>query len=153
MVTHLCAADLKVGDSFPDLAGFNLDGKLPEWKGKIVLVDFWASWCGPCKQSFPTMNELQKRYGEKGFVVIAINVDENSKDYEAFLRKMPAEFAVLRDSKQKLVAAVNAATMPTSFLLDTQGKVRHLHSGYKAKTREEYIHEIEALLIQPSPKP
>ena len=80
------SAALKVGDAFPDLATFKLEGKLPDaLKGKIVIVDFWASWCGPCKESFPAMNELQKQYGDKGLIIVAINEDEEQSDMPCWL--------------------------------------------------------------------
>jgi thiol-disulfide isomerase/thioredoxin len=142
------AAGVKAGDSFPDLAGFKLEGKLPEGtKGKVVLVDFWASWCEPCKQSFPVMEELHKRYADRGLVIIAINVDENRPDMEAFLKKNVATFAVLRDANQKLVEKAGIATMPSSFLLDRDGKVRFTHTGFRgAETKKKYEEEIETLL-------
>jgi thiol-disulfide isomerase/thioredoxin len=142
------AGSVKAGDSFPDLAGFKLEGKLPEaTKGKVVLVDFWASWCEPCKQSFPVMEELHKRYADRGLVIIAINVDENRPDMEAFLKKNAATFIVLRDANQKLVERTGIATMPSSFLLDRDGKVRFAHTGFRGEeTRKKYEEEIEALL-------
>jgi thiol-disulfide isomerase/thioredoxin len=139
---------LKPGDPFPNLTRYKLAGALPEgWQGKVLLVDFWASWCAPCKTSFPVMDELQKTYGPRGFLVIAVNVDEKAADMEAFLRKTPAHFTVVRDVEQKLVAAANAATMPTSFVVDATGRVRFLHSGYHGgETRAKYREEIESLL-------
>ena len=99
-------AALKVGDPLPDLAGFALEGKLPEsLAGKVVILDFWASWCGPCKDSFPAMNDLQKKYGDRGLVIIAVNVDEAASDMRDFLKDNKAAFVVVRDVKQKLVAA------------------------------------------------
>jgi thiol-disulfide isomerase/thioredoxin len=141
-------AALKVGDGFPDLAGFKLEGKLPDsLKGKIVMVDFWASWCGPCKETFPAMNDLQKKYGDKGLVIIAVNEDEESSDMRDFLKDNPATFVVVRDSKQKLVAGAGIQTMPSSFMLDETGKVRFAHSGFHgAETRKQYEQEIESLL-------
>lgn len=142
------AGNVKTGDAFPDLAGFKLEGKLPDsTKGKVVLVDFWASWCEPCKQSFPVMEELHKRYAERGLVIVAVNVDENRADMEAFLKKNAASFTVMRDAGQKLVEKTGIATMPSSFLLDRDGKVRFAHTGFRgAETKKKYEEEIESLL-------
>lgn len=146
----LCAsaAGWKVGDTLPDLGGFKLDGKLPaDMKGKVVLVDFWASWCGPCKQSFPALNEIQKQFAAEGLVVVAINVDESRADMEAFLKQHPAEFAVVRDAAQKLVEKAGVETMPSSFLIGRDGKIRSVHSGFKGEeTRKKYVEEITTLL-------
>lgn len=142
------AGGVKTGDVFPDLAGFNLEGKIPDaLKGKVVLVDFWASWCEPCKQSFPVMEELHKRYAERGLLIVAVNVDENRPDMEAFLKKNAATFVVLRDPHQKLVEKTGIATMPSSFLIDREGKVRFTHTGFRgAETKKKYEEEIESLL-------
>ena len=140
-------AALKVGDALPDLASFKLEGKLPDnLKGKVVLVDFWASWCLPCAKSFPVLDELQKKYGDK-LVIVAVNIDEKAANMDTFLKKHPISFTVVRDSEQKLVAVVEPATMPTSFILDGEGKVRFLHNGFHGEdTRKEYVSEIESLL-------
>jgi len=141
-------AALKVGDDFPDLAGFKLDGKLPDaLKGKVVIVDFWASWCGPCKESFPAMNDLQKTYADKGLVIVAVNEDEEKSDMQDFLKDNAATFTVVRDAEQKLVGVAGIQTMPSSFVLDDTGKVRFIHSGFHgAETRKEYGQQIESLL-------
>ncbi len=141
-------AALKVGEAFPDLAARKLEGKLPDsLKGKVVMVDFWASWCGPCKDTFPEMNELQKKYGSQGLVIIAINEDEESSDMRDFLKQNPATFTVVRDPEQKLVAEADIQTMPSSFMLDETGKVRFAHTGFHgAETRKQYEQEIESLL-------
>ena len=141
-------ADVKVGDAFPDLTGFALDGKLPDaLKGKVVIVDFWASWCGPCKESFPAMNELTKKYGNRGLVIIAVNEDEEKSDMQDFLKDNTAAFVVVRDAKQKLVNVAGIQTMPSSFVLDASGQVRFVHSGFHGtQTRKEYEQQIEALL-------
>jgi len=140
-------AALKVGDTLPDLASFKLEGKLPDnLKGKVVLVDFWASWCLPCAKSFPALDELQKKYGDK-LVIVAVNVDEKAANMDTFLKKHSVSFTVVRDADQKLVAVVEPATMPTSFILDGEGKVRFLHNGFHGEdTRKEYVSEIESLL-------
>ena len=141
-------AALKVGDALPDLASFKLEGKLPEaLKGKIIIVDFWASWCLPCAESFPVLDELQKKYGDRGLVIIAVNEDEEKSDMQDFLKANVATFAVVRDAKQKLVAVAGIQTMPSSFVLDDTGKVRFVHGGFHgAETRKQYEQEIESLL-------
>lgn len=140
--------ELKPGDAFPDLTAFKLEGKLPdEWKGKVVIVDFWASWCGPCKESFPALNELKKKYAGRGLVIIAVNVDEERADMELFLKANPATFTIVRDAGQKLVPLTGIKTMPSSFVLDGEGKVRFAHSGYHGdKTKKQYEEQIESLL-------
>jgi thiol-disulfide isomerase/thioredoxin len=146
----IALADMKSGDVFPDLTKYKLEGKLPDsTKDKVVLVDFWASWCVPCKDSFPTMNELQKKYADRGLVIIAINVDEKRADMDVFLKAHPASFIVVRDAAQKLVDLTGIVTMPSSFLLDRAGKVRYLHNGFHGeKTKQEYVTEIESLLAK-----
>ena len=142
---------LKVGDRFPDLKQFNLEGKLPETlSGRVLLVDFWASWCGPCKASFPVLGDLQKQFGDRGLVVVAISVDEKASAMQGFLKKHPAGFTVVRDLDQRLVQAANVATMPTSFLVDRNGKICAVHNGFHGEeTRNAYLREIESL-VEPS---
>lgn len=140
-------AALKVGDSLPDLATFKLEGKLPDsLQGKVVIVDFWASWCQPCAKSFPVLEELQKKYGDK-LVIIGVCMDEKAANMEKFLAKHPVSFVIVRDAGQKLAAAAEPATMPTSLICDSAGKVRFVHNGFHGEeTRKAYIQEIEALL-------
>jgi len=150
VIPSALAADkgIKPGDSFPDLASFSLEGKMPEQlRDKIVLVDFWASWCGPCKDSFPAMEELQTRFGSKGLVVLAVNLDEDAATMNDFLKKHPVTFNVVRDAKKKLVSTVNIKSMPSSFILGPDGKVAFVHRGYHGQeTRAQYVREIEGLL-------
>ena len=141
------AATLKAGDTFPKLADAGLEGTLPDLSGKVVLVDFWASWCGPCKRSFPVMKELLDTYGPRGFVIVAISVDEKKAAMDNFLAKNPVAFAVVRDARGKLPEATGVERMPTSFLLSPDGKILAVHSGFAGdSTRAEYVKEIEAAL-------
>ena len=141
------AAPLKEGDVFPDLNQFGLEGTVPDIHGKVVIVDFFASWCHPCQESFPVMEELYKQYAGKGLVIIAINVDNNKADMDDFLKSHPATFVILRDANNKLVSQVKIPTMPSSFLLDRDGKIHAFHRGFKGdETRKQYTGEIEALL-------
>jgi thiol-disulfide isomerase/thioredoxin len=138
---------LKEGSSFPDLTRCGLEGKLPDLHGKVVLVDFFASWCEPCKESFPVMEELYQKYGSKGLVIVAVNLDAKKENMEEFLKKHPANFTIVRDASNKLVGQVKIPTMPSSFLLDHEGKVYAFHRGFKGEeTRKQYTTEIESLL-------
>ena len=141
-------AGIKVGQPFPELGTYKLEGTLPsDTKDKVVLVDFWASWCGPCGESFPAMEALNKKYASKGLVIIAVNVDENKSDMDEFLKKHEVTFTVVRDSKQKLVEKAGINSMPGSFLLGKDGKVAFAHTGFHGdKTVKEYEQEIESLL-------
>ena len=134
------------GATMPSLADFGLEGSIPSTKGKVVLLDFWASWCSPCKASFPTLNDLHSKYSGKGLVVLGVNVDEDAADKDKFLKGTPASFAIVRDAAQKLVAAANVKTMPTSFIIDRTGVIRHVHSGFHKKDIETFHQQIGALL-------
>lgn len=143
----LGAEPVAVGQRMPDLKTLIPAAQIPDTKGKVVLVDFWASWCAPCRASFPALNELQKKYGARGLVIIGVGVDRDRGDYEKFARKMKAAFPLVHDVEHRAAAAFGPATMPTSYLVDRKGVVRHVHTGFKgAKTTSQYTAEIEALL-------
>lgn len=153
VTTTLWAGAPKIGEAFPSLAKFGLEGTVPDLANKVVLVDFWASWCGPCKKAFPTVKELHEKYGPQGFVVVAISLDEDKKDMDSFLKKSPVPFVILRDAKGKLADHVGVASIPASFILDQQGRVQQTHAGFDGdKTRQELASKIEELLKQ-QPKP
>lgn len=138
---------VRAGDRFPDLAEFSLEGDLPVRAGKVVLVDFWASWCGPCKQSFPELDELSRVYGPRGLVVLGVSVDEVESAMAGFLDRHPVDFATVRDVKQELVAACAVEAMPTSFLIDCAGVVRFVHRGFHGdESAAELREHIEKLL-------
>jgi len=146
-----CSAAWKPGDALPPLDSFKLEGKLPDkLKGHVILLDFWASWCTPCRKSFPAMEELYKHFADQGVIIIAVNVDENRADMERFLKGMNVSFTTVRDAQQKLVAAADVGTMPTSFLIDRAGKIRFVHTGFLGdQTVKEYREQIQ-LLLKPS---
>jgi thiol-disulfide isomerase/thioredoxin len=132
----------------PALSGFGLEGALPKIDGKVVYLDFWASWCAPCKASFPVLSNWNRKYASKGFMVLGINVDTDAAAMEAFLKKNNPGFTSVRDAQQKLVAAADVQTMPTSFLIDRKGTIRLVHSGFRAKDEAEIAAKIEALLAE-----
>jgi cytochrome c biogenesis protein CcmG, thiol:disulfide interchange protein DsbE len=122
--------------------------KLSEKQGKIVYLDFWASWCGPCKQSFPWMNEMQDKYRAQGFEVIAVNLDSNTDDANKFLLSNPAKFTVAFDSKGKTPLQYGVKGMPTSYLIGRDGKIVQQHMGFKASDREQLEQKIKLLLAE-----
>ena len=145
--TAAFGAPPKVGESFPDLAAFHLEGTLPDLRNKVVLVDFWASWCGPCKRSFPVMKELHEKFGPRGFVVVAVSLDRQKSAMEAFVKKEAPPFAIARDAQGSLAEALGVEAMPTSFLVAADGKVIAVHSGFEGEsTRKKYFAEIEPSL-------
>ena len=146
--TSVYGAGFKLGDALPDLDSFKLEGKLPDsLKGKVVVLDFWASWCQPCAQSFPVLDELQKKHGEAGLVIVGVSEDEKGEAMRSFLKKHPVTFTIVRDAGQKLVAAADARSMPTTFLFDRAGKVRFIHNGFHGEdTRKQLSSEIETML-------
>ncbi|MEP6607830.1 MAG: TlpA disulfide reductase family protein [Burkholderiaceae bacterium] len=129
-----------------DLVGTPKPVRLTDMKGQVVYVDFWASWCAPCKQSFPWMNEMQAKYGPRGFTVVGINVDQKREDADKFLNATPAKFAVGYDTTGKVAEVYQPKGMPTSFLIGADGKVRAIHVGFKDSNREELEREIQAAL-------
>lgn len=148
LLGHAALAEIKVGDKFPDLTSLKLEGKLPDAsKAKVVFVDFWASWCNPCVESFPVLNELNQKYRDRGLVIIGINLDESRADMDHFLKENPASFGVVRDASEVVVKKLHLRTFPSSFVLDGNGNVRFLHSGFHGeKTKQQYVQEIESLL-------
>ena len=139
---------VEVGQSAPD---FDLPGrlaavKLSDYKGKTVYLDFWASWCGPCKQSFPWMNEMQTRYSGQGLRVVGINVDQKTEDAKNFLKDTTASFDVAYDASGKTPKTYAIKGMPTSVLIGPDGKVLIVHSGFKDEQRAELEAQIKQAL-------
>ena len=143
-------AQLAPGARFPALAGFELPGSaIPDTAGRVVMVDFWASWCAPCKASFPAYSRLQARLAARGFVIIAVSVDDNPGAFASFVSRLKPAFATVDDRKHALVEAVQVPTMPTCYLVDRRGIVRFVHAGFRGEqTERELATEIEALLAE-----
>jgi thiol-disulfide isomerase/thioredoxin len=142
------AADTDVA---PDL---NLPGRsrpvnLAALRGKVVYVDFWASWCGPCRKSFPWMNSMLRRYGDQGLVIVAVDLDKSRDLSDQFLRDVPADFLVAYDPDGKVAAAYHVKGMPSSYLIDRHGYIHSSHIGFRDDAIASVESTIETLLRRP----
>jgi thiol-disulfide isomerase/thioredoxin len=143
-------AQLKVGDAFPALATAGLTGgAVPATEGNVLVVDFWASWCAPCKASFPALGKINADYAPRGVVLVGVSVDENPSAYAAFVKKQAPPFPALHDAQQKLVRAVQVPAMPTTYLVGRDGKIRFIHAGYHGDETDKLLRtELDALLAE-----
>ena len=119
---------------------------LDKLRGKVVYVDFWASWCGPCRRSFPWMNDMQQKYGGKGFVVIGINVDKKRADADKFLAQNPANFTIVFDEAGATPTAYAVKGMPSSYLIDGKGNVVFVERGFLDEHKADLEQRIAALV-------
>jgi cytochrome c biogenesis protein CcmG, thiol:disulfide interchange protein DsbE len=117
-------------------------------RGRVVYVDFWASWCGPCRRSFPWMNAMQARYGNEGLAIIGVNVDKRHADAERFLRDTPAAFTIVYDAEGATPRAYDVKGMPTSYLIDRHGDIAAVEEGSHDAHRDDVEARIRALLAQ-----
>jgi len=141
-------AEVRVGDPFPSLSALAPAGaELPAGAGKVVLVDFWASWCAPCKESFHSYAQLQSDYRSRGLVIVAVSVDEKQSAFDAFVKKLSPPFMVLRDQGQQLVRQVSVPAMPTCYLLGRDGRVRFVHQGFRGVETDRAIRQETDLLL------
>ncbi len=119
---------------------------LAKYKGKVVYLDFWASWCGPCRLSFPYMELLRSAYARKEFVVIAVNVDHSRERADAFLNQVGGNVPVVYDPKGVIAAKYHVSEMPTSVLIGRDGRVRFVHQGFFETKTPQYESHIEELI-------
>jgi thiol-disulfide isomerase/thioredoxin len=148
-------AQVATGGAFPSLslAGSG-DARLPQTSGKVVIVDFWASWCAPCNASFPALSRLHEKFADRGLVIVGVGVDDSPSAYSAFLARLKPPFATVHDSNHALVSAVQVPTMPTSYVVDRTGRVRFIHEGYRGSaTERDLSREVELLLGERAPPP
>jgi cytochrome c biogenesis protein CcmG/thiol:disulfide interchange protein DsbE len=122
------------------------DLDLGTYRGKIVYIDFWASWCAPCRESFPWLDDLVRQYGSKNFVVIGVNVDQDRERAERFLNQNPATFPIVYDPHGDIATAFKVTGMPSAILIDRTGRIRFQHTGFSAKKKSEYEDQLQTLL-------
>ena len=121
---------------------------LAPYRGRVVYLDFWASWCAPCRFSFPWMNDTHREFAQRGLAIVAVNVDRERKLADAFLAKNPAQFQVLFDPAGTLPRLYAIKAMPTSILIDRDGKTRHVHTGFFENQKSVYRSHIAELLAE-----
>lgn len=141
---------IEVGERAPEfqLQGMEAPAKLSDASGKVVYLDYWASWCGPCRQSFPWMNEMQAKYGGQGLQIVAVNLDAKAEDAQRFLASQPAMFTVLFDPKGLTPRQYGVKGMPSSFLIGRDGVVVARHMGFREVDRSALESQIETALKQ-----
>jgi len=148
LLLSLMAAGVQAAPSL-DHQAFNAQNQavsLSEFKGKVVYVDFWASWCGPCRKSFPWMNEIQKKYQDQGLAVVAINLDTDNELAQEFLKQVPANFSVRFNPEGDVARSFDLLGMPSSFMFNRQGQLVQHHVGFYADKAAEYEQELVSLL-------
>ncbi len=137
------------GQTAPDFVLKSATGeniRLSEYRGDIVMINFWATWCGPCRQEMPLLDELYGRYQRVGFNLLGINIDDDSRRAMAMVNELGISFPVLFDEDKKVSKLYEVETMPLTILLDREGTVRHVHHGYRPGYEQKYLNEIRSLL-------
>ncbi|MDH3510706.1 MAG: TlpA family protein disulfide reductase [Gammaproteobacteria bacterium] len=142
-----------INESAPD---FTLPGdngqavSLSDLHGQVVMINFWASWCGPCRQEMPLLEQIHQRYEPLGFTLLGVNVEENSSDAKAFLKDRPVSFPILFDPDNGVSKLYDVVAMPSTVLIDRQGNVRYLHHGFKPGYENDYQDQVRALVREQS---
>jgi cytochrome c biogenesis protein CcmG/thiol:disulfide interchange protein DsbE len=115
-------------------------------RGKVVYVDFWASWCAPCRVSFPILDALGAKHGAQGFAVVGVNQDDAAKDRDAFMKRVRVKFTLVEDGDHKIAKAYDVKAMPSGYLIDRKGTVRYVHAGFDGSSRDKLETQILQLL-------
>lgn len=138
-----------VSDAAPDFTLKSLEGsnlRLEEYRGRVVLLNFWASWCGPCRQEMPLLDRLHHRYEDTGFAVLGVNVEGETGPAREIVEKTNVTFPILIDDGQKVSALYNLEAMPSTVVIDRDGVVRYIHLGYKPGDEAKYVEVVKQLI-------
>ena len=146
--TSLASSDLE-GRPAPDFVlksstGENL--RLSEYRGDVVMINFWATWCGPCRQEMPLLDELYGRYHRVGFNLLGVNIDDDTERALRMVEELDLHFPVVFDTRKEVSRLYNVEAMPATILVDREGNIRHVHHGYKPGYEDKYLDQIRALL-------
>ncbi len=147
--TGLPAASLAAGTpaaafQLPAAAGDQVS--LADLKGQVVLINFWASWCGPCRQEMPVLDQLYRKYKTAGFTLLGVNVEPKSGDAISFLKGTPVSFPILFDPQSKVSTLYEVSGMPSTVIVDRKGNIRYVHHGYKPGDEGQYLDQIRSLM-------
>ena len=146
--TSLASSGLE-GQTAPDFALKSSTGenmRLSEYRGDVVMVNFWATWCGPCRQEMPLLDELYQRYSRVGFNLLGVNIDDDSRRAMQMIEELGVNFPVLFDASKKVSELYDVDAMPVTVIIDREGTVRYVHQGYKPGYEDKYLTEIRTLL-------
>jgi peroxiredoxin len=121
---------------------------LAQFKGDVVMINFWASWCGPCRQEMPLLDSIYKQYRDMGFTLLGVNVEPDAGSADAWLKKTPVSYPILFDPKSQVSQLYQVQAMPTTVIIDRQGIVRYVHSGYLPGDENQYMNSIRSLIVQ-----
>ncbi len=138
------AADAAPDFTLKSSTGENV--RLAEQRGQVVMLNFWASWCGPCRQEMPLLDGISKKYGKMGFVLYGVNVEEDNTAAKKMLKDLGMSFPILFDTESKLSGLYNVEAMPTSVIIDKKGNIRYIDRGYKAGDENKYKEQIMELI-------
>ena len=146
--TSLASSGLE-GQVAPDFAlksstGENL--RLSEYRGDVVMINFWATWCGPCRQEMPLLDELYTRYQRVGFNLLGVNIDDDSRRAMQMIEELGVNFPVLFDDRKEVSRLYEVEAMPVTVLVDREGNVRYVHHGYKPGYEDKYLTQVRSLL-------
>ena len=143
------ARALDEGDAAPAFSTNTLDGQpigLAGLRGKVVLIDFWASWCAPCKEEMPVLEKLWRKYRDQGLVVVGVSVDNELPNAKTFIGQVKVTFPIVHDAKHTIADRYAPPRMPTSLIVDKTGKIRFVHGGFRKQDAAKLEHEIAQLL-------
>jgi peroxiredoxin len=152
LTVPMCQASMPaVGSIAPDFtlksnSGNNL--KLSEFRGQVVMINFWATWCGPCREEMPLLNRIQDRYGKAGFKLLGVNIDDRPEAAQAMAKNLGIHFPILYDTGKRVSRLYDVNAMPSTLLIDRDGKVRYIHLGYRPGYETRYESQVRELLKQ-----
>jgi peroxiredoxin len=145
------AADAAAPAPAPGFTLMSRDGRqvsLAQFKGDVVMINFWASWCGPCRQEMPLLDSIYKQYKDLGFTLIGVNVEPDSGAANHWLQQTPVSYPILYDTQSKVSKLYQVQAMPTTVIIDRKGMVRYVHRGYLPGDENGYLNSIRALVVQ-----
>jgi cytochrome c biogenesis protein CcmG/thiol:disulfide interchange protein DsbE len=152
LVLTLVAASahaLDAGAKMPEIGLTDLSGKpvsLASLAGKVVVVDFWATWCAPCKEELPVLQKLYKKYSAQGLVIVGVSVDKDAANLPDFLKKLAVTFPIVHDANHTVTSKYSPPRMPSSYIVDRKGTVKYVHGGFRADDAAVFEKQIQELL-------